>query len=235
MRKRPHRPANLPQGWQLGLSALLGLLLALGLIAGMNLRLRPAVLAVAETKLSNQMTREVLAAVQTQLAQTPVTYDQLVHLNLDENGRIRALQADMPALSTVQISAVQQVIAALGSSLAEETIRIPVGTVTGSTLLSGRGPGIPVRVLYEGSASARYENELESAGINQTVHRIVLCIQVQAELLLPGGAHPCETEVRIPLAETVLLGDVPENYTYFSQFDTAEDAAGAYFDFGAGQ
>ena len=61
-----------------------------------------------------------------------------------------------------------------------------------------------------GSSSARFENQFESAGINQTKHRIVLRIDVYVSILLPGYSTVTQVTNEITVAE------VPGTYTYFA-------------------
>ena len=95
-------------------------------------------------------------------------------------------------------------------------LSIPVGSLTGSALLAGRGPRIKVRMESVGSSSARFENEFTSAGINQTNHRIVLHIDVSVAILLPGFTTATQVSNAVTVAETVIVGTVPDTYTYFS-------------------
>ena len=91
-----------------------------------------------------------------------------------------------------------------------------LGSLTGSPLLAGRGPRISVRMESVGSSSARFENQFESAGINQTKHRIVLRIDVYVSILLPGYSTVTQVTNEITVAETVIVGEVPGTYTYFA-------------------
>ena len=103
-------------------------------------------------------------------------------------------------------------------------LSIPVGSLTGSPLLAGRGPRISVRMESVGSSSARFENQFESAGINQTKHRIVLRIDVYVSILLPGYSAVTQVSNEITVAETVIVGEVPDTYTYFSTVPAEYDA-----------
>ena len=104
----------------------------------------------------------------------------------------------------------------------EETLRrygelsIPVGTLTGSSLLAGRGPSIHVRMQAVGSAKASLRNAFTSAGINQTRHQVLLDVSVTMSILLPGFITDAQVTSEIAVAETVIVGGVPNTYTYFS-------------------
>ena len=99
-------------------------------------------------------------------------------------------------------------------------------------LFSGVGPMIPVEILNVNRINSRFDSSFEAAGINQTRHRIEMLITVDVVLLLPGGSCQESCTNQITVAESVLMGDVPTNYSYFSQFDSASDASAAYHDYG---
>ena len=88
-------------------------------------------------------------------------------------------------------------------------LSIPVGTLTGSPLLAGRGPLLTVRMQSVGSPSARFENEFTDAGINQTRHRIMLVVDVSVGILLPGFSTATRVSSEFNVAETVIVGSVP--------------------------
>ena len=72
-----------------------------------------------------------------------------------------------------------------------------------------------------GSSTAWFENQFISAGINQTRHNIVLHIDVDVSILLPGFTAVTRVSNSFTVAETVIVGSVPDTYTYFA---TAPDA-----------
>lgn len=234
MKKRgriPRMPGGrLSPARQLALSLLAGLLLGLGAIVWLNCQLRPMVLAVSESTLSNQVSRIVSRV----LGETEIDYSDLVQLRYDESGTLSAVTTQMETGNRLRGALVSRLLEEL-SALEERTVSVPAGSLTGLTLLSGRGVHIPVEVVGVSDVDSRFDSSLTPAGINQTLHRIDLVVTTDLTLLLPGGPVTHAFTSRVTVAETVLLGQVPENYTYFSQFDTAEEAANAYFDYGAGQ
>ncbi len=64
-----------------------------------------------------------------------------------------------------------------------------------------------------GSSSAHFENAFASAGINQTRHEIRLVVDV-VSVLLPGFSTVTKVTNRCAVAETVIVGSVPDTYTY---------------------
>jgi len=240
-RRRLWRPApirrrgrRLSPAEQFFLSVAAGFLLSLLAIRLFHLQLRPLIVDMAASKVDNAMSLAVSEVVADDIALGVVSYDDLISFETDGSGQIVALKSNMGEANLLRVHILHRLVSEL-DQLTTEELNIPMGNLTGNVLLSGLGPNIPVRILSVGSASTGFENQFSAAGINQTRHQIVLKITVTVNLLLPGGITQHTADSRITVAETVLMGQVPENYTYFSQFETAKDAADSYFDYGAGQ
>ena len=92
----------------------------------------------------------------------------------------------------------------------------------------GRGPLLHIKMQSVGSSSAHFENAFASAGINQTRHEIRLVVDVYVSVLLPGFSTVTKVTNRCAVAETVIVGSVPDTYTYF---DTREDMSSTAEDF----
>ena len=97
-------------------------------------------------------------------------------------------------------------------ALDSEELSIPLGSLTGFATASDLGPVLPVRVLTAAVPTADFENVFTSAGINQTLHRIMLNVLVECTLLIPGGTVDTAVEAQVCAAETLLVGQVPDAY-----------------------
>ena len=187
--------------------------------------LRPILISLATSRVANTVTRIVNAAVNETVYEGDVGYDQLVMLEKDNEGRIVALKSDMAEFNRLQSAVLDRVLERMADVDTRE-LSIPVGTLTGSPLLAGRGPLLRVKMQSVGSPGAHFENEFSAAGINQTKHQIKLVIDVSVAILLPGFSTGTRVSNTFNVAETVIVGSVPENYTYFHSADiqsTAED------------
>ena len=192
-------------------------------------QLRPLLESMATTRVSNTVNRIVFEAVNEAIESGEITYDQLISFEKDNDGRITAVHSNMAACNRLQVEILDIILARIDQVSARE-LSIPVGSLTGSALLAGRGPRIKVRMESVGSSSARFENEFTSAGINQTNHRIVLHIDVSVAILLPGFTTATQVSNAVTVAETVIVGSVPDTYTYFSTDPSAYvDDAKDYF------
>ena len=172
-------------------------------------QMRPILVSLATTRVSNMVNRIVSEAVDEAIDSGNITYSDLITFEKDNEGRITAIYSNMAAFNRLQ-SNILDIILARIDQVSTRELSIPVGSLSGSVLLAGRGPRISVRMESVGSSSANFENEFTSAGINQTKHQIVLNIDVAVSILLPGFS------TATTVSKTVIVGSVPDTYTYFS-------------------
>lgn len=212
-------------------SRLLAFLLIAALLAFLltaTARMKPLLESLATTQVSNTVTRIVTEAVEDAVLSGEIRYDELTTFEKDNDGKITALYSNMAAFNRLQASILDVVLARI-DQVSVKDLSIPLGTLTGSALLAGRGPSISVRMESVGSSTAWFENEFISAGINQTKHNIVLNIDVYVSILLPGFTTATLVSNSFTVAETVIVGTVPETYTYFAADPgTYEDDAKDY-------
>lgn len=186
-------------------------------------RMRPLLESLATTRVSNTVNRIIFEAVNEAIQEGDISYEELISLEKDNEGKITAVHSNMAAFNRLQAQILDIILARIDQVSARE-LSIPIGTLTGSALLAGRGPRISVRMESVGSSSARFENRFDSAGINQTNHQIVLKVDVSISILLPGFTTATTVSTAVTVAETVIVGSVPETYTYFSTApDTYEE------------
>ena len=102
-------------------------------------------------------------------------------------------------------------------TLDSQDLGIPLGLLSGIDILSAVGPKLPVRITSVASATGLFRNEFIDAGINQTLHRIMLDITLNTKLLLPGGVVEVSVSTPVCIAETIIIGQVPQTYLNWSQ------------------
>lgn len=190
------------------------LVLALTTLCAAALALRPLLTSLATARVSNTVNRIVSEAVNETIENGDIRYEDLISFEKDAEGRITALKSNMAQFNRLQADILDDVLAQLAEVSTRE-LSIPVGSLTGSSLLAGRGPLIHVRMQTVGSSKADFSNSFTSAGINQTRHQIILDVHVSVSILLPGFKTSTSVDNTYTVAETVIVGTVPQNYVYF--------------------
>lgn len=202
-----------PLGWKgrLLLAAALGIGLALLVVFALDSALRPAVTALAKAKVENAVTGIVNDAVLETLSAEAVAYSDLVTLERNSAGQVTVLTTDSAKMNALRAQILGSVLDKV-ESLDSEDLSVPLGSVTGLAAASDWGPDLPVRVLAAAAPEASFRNVFTSEGINQTLHQVMLDVQVDLTLLIPGGAVDTSVDAQVCVAETLLLGQVPDTY-----------------------
>ena len=172
--------------------------------------LRPVLAAAARYQVRSQVTAAVEQWAARDLQERGVDYSDFVAITRNEAGEITALSADMARLNLLRAELSAHLLERLEDSQLELTV--PVGSLLPFEPTWARGPDLHLRALALGTASAEFESEFTSAGINQTRHRLWLELSVPVTVLLPGGGEELTVDSRLCVAETVIVGQVPQTW-----------------------
>lgn len=133
---------------------------------------------------------------------------ELVRVTTGPAGEVTAIQTDAAAAALVCGRVSRQ----LSRQLADyrEPMEIPLGSLTASQWLAGRGPRLRILLEPEGRVTVELESRLVSGGINQASHQLWLVMEMTVGAVSSFG----ELEVTVPgrflLAETVVVGELPD-------------------------
>lgn len=185
------------------------LLLTAGATVFLKLRLEPLVDELACTQVSNEASNIVADAVMEQVESGNVAYDRLIRFEKDESGAITALKTDMGEMNRLKTEILQHVSAGM-LHFDRSELSIPLGNLVFSALFSGRGPRIPVEIVSIPNSDAEFESRFSDAGINQTLHQIVLHVSMTVAILTPAGTQELTVGSDMVVAETILIGRVPQ-------------------------
>lgn len=136
-------------------------------------------------------------------------YDYFVDLMVGSDGQVASLNANMSRINAFSAALLDYV-----GQLDRKNIRvsIPIGNLTGSSLLLGRGPELEVQMIMLTSPHVQFHSELSAAGINQTEHRLLLDVVVDIDVLIPWGSVETQATTEVLIAQTVIVGRVPNLY-----------------------
>lgn len=209
--RRLRRKGKMGEHSQLLTATLLGLAAAFFLICWLNATLHPQVAALAHAQLQNHMTLISNQAVMDTIEQQALTYSDMVILQLKPDGEVQTMSVDTVRLNSFRSLVLEGVTAQIGS-LYCQNLGIPLGVLTGIDFLSARGPQLPIKVTIAAAATGQFRNEFLEAGINQTLHRIMLDITITAHLLLPSGSSEAVITTPVCVTEAIIVGQVPQTY-----------------------
>ena len=187
------------------------LMVAGGVIALLEAKLRPVVAEIAAAQAQNTMTAVVERAIAADLAARQVSYADFITIQRDEGGAITALTTNMAQMNQLRAELTAAILEALGEVDVSD-IQVPLGSLFDLEPLWAKGPSLKAKAMTVGTVRAEFDSQLASAGVNQTLHRIWMEVDVPMTLLLPGGAVEVTVSTRLCVAETVIVGKVPDTY-----------------------
>lgn len=136
---------------------------------------------------------------------------ELMSVERDESNKITSVDMDAEAISVLAQKitlAAQQKINNIGS----DGIKIPVGSLSGVTLLTGLGPDINIKVYLVGSTQTQITSVFSESGINQTLHRLFFNITSSVAVAVPGLPSTIKTDTQVLMSEMIIIGEVPPTY-----------------------
>ena len=189
-------------------------LLLLGAVAaflGFRSKYRTAICALSETQIKNATSDLINDAIDSQIETGNIQYDRMVYFEKDLSGQITALKTNMSEvnrLKTDVINLINDEILALDTT----DLGIPFGSLFLPEFLSGRGPQFPVTILSIRNSEAAFSSSFTQAGINQTLHQLIMEISVDVTILVLGVTNSFTVASHVVVAQTIIVGHVPDTY-----------------------
>lgn len=174
-------------------------------------RYRDVIQDLAHTQVKNTTSDLTNDAIAKQIAKGEIQYDRIVYFEKDLNGRITALKtniSEVNRLKTDILHIINDEILALDAS----DLGIPLGSLFLPEVFSGKGPTIPVHILSIRNSDATFDSDFSQAGINQTLHKLTMLVNVDVAVLVLGQTSSFTINSEVVVAETVIVGEVPGTF-----------------------
>ena len=168
----------------------------------------PTVKALVCMEVDNETSNLINDAVDAYLDRGALQYDDLVTLERNASGGVAAARIDLAAVNRMKSVILRELDQRVPTRIREK-VRVPLGNVILPTLFSGHGVSLPVRVVNLRSTNAELESSFSQAGVNQTLHTLSLRVEVDLLLLTPAGIFSRQVSAAVPVAQTIIVGDVP--------------------------
>lgn len=124
------------------------------------------------------------------------------------DGKPKRIYADTAAING--ISSFLALEAGKAVSECENEFELPLGNIFGSHALSGKGPGIGLKIIPSGAAAYSVKSDFYGAGINQTHYRVSVTVTLEYRCVAPFRELSDKIELEYIISDTVIMGDIPE-------------------------
>ena len=166
---------------------------------------------LAEVSVKNATSDLANDAIAKQIENGNIQYDRIVYFEKDLNGRITALKTNIGEINHLKTD-ILNIINGQILALDAADIGVPIGSLFLPEFFSGKGPAIPVRILAIRNSEASFTSYFCQAGINQTLHQLIMEIDVDAAVLVLGETSSFTISSQVVVAETIIVGDVPNTF-----------------------
>lgn len=186
-------------------------LLAVAVLLVLRTKYRKVLTELAQTQVKNVTSDLINDAVDREIAEGTIRYDRLVYFEKDLEGRITALKTNMGEinrLKTETLALINQEILDMDSS----ALGVPIGSLVLPEVFAGRGFSIPIEILAIRNSDASFSSSFSQAGINQTLQQMKMDVFVDVTVLILGSTESFTVTSQVVVAETVIVGQVPNTY-----------------------
>ena len=143
-------------------------------------------------------------------AQLNVSYNSLIISDKTDNSE-GSIEVNAPLINSIKSS----IVTLAGDKLSDyrnlETC-FQLGSITGSAILSNRGPDIPIYCDFYSYVNTEIVSKFISAGLNQTLHRVMLKVTTKYCLMIINDRYEDAVTSDYCLGESVIVGKIPSYY-----------------------
>lgn len=174
-----------------------------------NSQIRPVIASVTANEAKIKSVNTINNAVLSELNKDNISYDDLITIERGSDGNVQAITTNMVKMNELKAKIISDIQDKLNNDT-YSTVWVPIGTLVGGDFFHGKGPKIALKASLSGNVNAEFNSTLASAGINQTKHQIYLDVGASIYSFLPGFDTTTEVKTNVLVAETVIVGSVPQ-------------------------
>ena len=197
------------------------LLVITGLILLTQLHLSPYIRELARNQAVNAASNAITGSVSEMLRTGNTDFSRVIVLEKDVQGNITALRTDMGQVERMKI----EVLGALDGLIDQintQQMGIPLGNLLLPDLLAGTGPVLTVKAVSLTVSNADFFSDFSEAGINQTLQTLKVKFTISLTILTTVGYESVDVDSDVMVAQTVIVGRVPETYVNLGHLTAAE-------------
>jgi sporulation protein YunB len=173
-----------------------------------DVNIKPTIVAIAEIKARSVTTQAINDTIKTKIRRD-INYNDLIFVKYNNEGKVTLMQANTILMNSIAAEVALEVQEQLGK-ISKANIKVPLSNAFDTQIITL--PSIKVQIVPQGSVAVDFATEFESAGINQTRHRIYIIVVTDIKMIVPLVSENLRITTNIPIAETIIVGDVPERY-----------------------
>ena len=170
--------------------------------------IKPTIIAISEIRARSVTTQTINDTIKVKIKRD-INYNDLIFVKYDNEGKVTLMQANTILMNSIAAEVALEVQEQL-EQMSKTKIKVPLSNAFDTQIITL--PSINVQIIPQGSVAVDFATEFESSGINQTRHRIYIIVVTDIKMIVPLVQENLRITTNIPIAETIIVGDVPEQF-----------------------
>lgn len=196
----------------------------------LDFRLRAVVKVFAKSAVKTVVTNCANKASLKALGELGIDYSEIAKISRNEAGLATSVEIDSATANMVK-SHITNEIAKQLESHEKVNFSVPIFAAFGIYYTALKWPRLNYTVHITTTVVSDFKSSFQGAGINQVLHQIMLTVGLESDVAVLGENTEQLTTTSFIIAETVIVGAVPEAFT--SVGHATDEVMEDIFDFGA--
>ncbi|MBQ1186395.1 MAG: hypothetical protein IIX54_01735 [Clostridia bacterium] len=196
----------------------------------LDLRLKTVVLNFAKSAVKTVVINCTNKASLKALENLDTDYSMLAKISRNQEGLATSVEIDTATANKIK-SYITNEISAVLSEHEQVKFSVPLFAAFGLYYTSLNWPKLHYTTGVTTTVLSNFKSNFQGAGINQVLHQIIMTVTLECDLAVLEGKTEQTTETEFLIAQTVIVGAVPEAFT--SVGHATDEVMEDIFDFGA--
>lgn len=139
-------------------------------------------------------------------------YDNFVEISVGSDGNVSLINVNMLMVNLLLCDLTEKTQINVNNLCKEKIYNVPFYAITGSLMLAQLGKNIEIEVKPIGHVECKLSSKFDGVSINQTKHSIYVDVTAKVKMILPLYVKDLYVKTKVVVAESVIVGKVPEMY-----------------------
>lgn len=139
-------------------------------------------------------------------------YDNFIEISVGSDGNVSLINVNMLMVNLLLCDLTEKTQINVSNLCKEKIYNVPFYAITGSLMLAQLGKNIEIEVRPIGHVECKLSSKFDGVSVNQTRHSIFVDITARVKMILPLYVKDLYVSTKIVVAESVIVGKVPEVY-----------------------
>ncbi len=195
-----------------------------------DIRLREVAKVFAKSAAKTALINATNLACGRLMEDTDFSYDDIAVITRNESGMATSVEINTIFANKLKAELTNCIAQEL-EKLTNMTFTVPLSAAFGIYYSAFETPRLSYKVHITTTVNTDFKSNFYSAGINQVLHQILLTVSLESDLAMREGDTETFTSTNFLIAQTVIVGAVPEAFTEVK--NATDEVMEDIFDFGA--